>query len=111
RKFLQFLGLSAGASMISNSVMAGYIDKNEILKLNPEQQDFMIEYGKWMDEYVNVIKIQNTDRDDMENNLKMIKLTEQAEIWQPKLTEYMKDRKFAIIYLTSIEKMKAEITN
>ena len=71
RKFLQFLGLTAGATMLSSDALASPVDEAEILKLNPEQQEFMISYGKWMDEFIDVIRIQKTDPANKENNLKM----------------------------------------
>ena len=69
----------------------------------------MHDYNKWMDEYVEVIKVQNIDMDNIENHKRMLRLTEQAEIWRPTINEYMKDRNFSIIYHASIEKMKSEI--
>lgn len=109
RKFLQFLGISAGSTIISASAVAGLAEPNEVLKLNKEQRKFMHDYNKWMDEYVEVIKVQNIDMDNIENHKRMLRLTEQAEIWRPTINEYMKDRNFSIIYHASIEKMKSEI--
>jgi len=109
RKFLQFLGLTAGATMLSSDALASPVDEAEILKLNPEQQEFMISYGKWMDEFIDVIRIQKTDPANKENNLKMIALTERAEESRPQLTEYMKDDTFSLIYKASIERMSKEI--
>ena len=48
RKFLKFLGLSAGATLVSSKLMAGIIKPEDIRKLNPHQQEFMVDYGKWM---------------------------------------------------------------
>lgn len=109
RNFLKILGLSAGATIASTGALANVIAHREILKLNPEQQEFMLRYGKWMDEFIEVIAIQKTSPDDLENNKKMMVLTEQAQQWQPKLNEYMKDEKFALIYRGSIERMRNEI--
>ena len=109
RKFLKILGLSAGASLVSNKVLASYIDKDEIRKLNPVQQEFMNRYGQWMDEFIVVIRIQKTDPGNTENNKKMIALTERAEQFKPELKEFMKDKTFSMIYLASIERMKKEI--
>ena len=109
KKFLQLLGLSAGAVLVSNSALAGIVNHEEILKLNPEQQEFMIRYGKWMDEFIEIIRIQKTEPDNIENHKKMIVLTEKAEEMQSKLTEYMQDKTFAMIYMVSIERMRKEI--
>ena len=109
RNFLKLLGLSASATLVSTSVFASFIDKTEIRKLNSKQQEFMIRYGKWMDEFIEVIRIQRTEPDNLENQKKMIALTEKSEVLQPELTEFMKDKTFALIYLASIERVSKEI--
>ncbi len=109
RKFLKVLGLTAGAGLVSTGALAKIIDHQEIHKLNPEQQEFMLRYGQWMDEFIEVIAIQKTFPDDSVNNQKLMQLSDQAQIWQPQLTEYMKEESFALIYRASIEKMRNEI--
>jgi hypothetical protein len=109
RKFLKLLGLTAGAGLIENSVLAGSLNREEILKLNKEQQEFMLLYEKWMDEFIGVIRIQKTEPHNVENQKRMMALTEIASEWKPQLTEYMKEKNFALIYNASIERMKTEI--
>lgn len=109
RKFLQLFGLSASASLVSTSALAGIIDNTEIRKLNPEQQAFMIRYGKWMDDFIEVIRIKKKDPDNKENKNKMLALTEHAEKFKPELNEFMKDETFQLIYMASIERMTKEI--
>lgn len=109
RKFLQLLGLSAGASLIPSNSVAGLVDHTEILKLNPEQQEFMLQYEKWMDEFIEVIKVQKTDPKDVKNNENMIALTHRAEEMKPQLSEFMKDDTFSKIYQVSIQRMTNEI--
>ncbi len=109
RKFLQLLGLSTGATIISNNALASFISKNEILQLNKEQQAFMLKYGQWMDEFIVVIQKQKINMDDMENHQRMIALTEVSASLQPELDIHMKDQSFAIIYQQAIERMTKEI--
>lgn len=109
RNFLKILGISAGSALAGTSAVAGFADPGIIHKLNPEQQEFMNRYGKWMDEFIKVIRVQNADRDNAENNMRMIALTEQAESFKPELDEFMKDETFAMIYSASIERMSREI--
>ena len=109
RNFLQLLGLSVSAALISTSAMAGFIEGAEISKLSTEQQKFMIRYGKWMDEFIKVIRIRKTDPGSHGNNMKMISLTEKAEELQPELNEFMKDKTFQQIYKASIERMTKEV--
>lgn len=109
RKFLKLIGLSAGASIVSGTLLANSLNQEEILKLNPDQQEFMLLYERWMDEFIDVIRIQKSEPENLENQKKMIALTEIAHEWQPKVTEYMKEENFAIVYQASILRMKEEI--
>ena len=106
---MQLLGLSATGSLLGTKALAGFTNDAEILKLNPEQQQFMIRYGQWMDEFIEVIRVQKKDPGNKENNKKMIALTERAGELKPELTEFMKDEKFQLIYKASIERMTKEI--
>lgn len=109
RKFLKYLGLSTTATLTSNSAFATFIDKSEILLLNPEQQEFMLRYGKWMDEFVEMIKIQKSESESIENHQKMIKITNKVKELQPELAKFMKDKTFALIYQASIKRATVEI--
>jgi hypothetical protein len=109
RKFLQMLGLTAGATILSTKAVAGFVDHKEILKLNPEQQEFMLRYEKWMDAFIEVIRVQRTKPEDAENNAKMIELTEIADSFKPELDGFMKDKKFSTIFQVSIARMSKEI--
>lgn len=109
RNFLQFFGLTAAASLISKNTWAGIAGEAEIRRLNPKQQSFMIGYGSWMDEFIEVIRIQKKYPDNKENNRKMIALTISAEKFKPELTEFMKDETFQLIYKASIERMSKEV--
>jgi hypothetical protein len=109
RGFLKLLGLTAGATLASKNVFAAFIDKTEIRKLNPKQQEFMLRYGKWMDEFIEMIRVQKTDPDNITNLKKMVELSEKAEALQPELSEFMKDETFALIYHASIDRVSREI--
>ena len=110
RKFVKLLGLSGAASVVAPSAIAkGFNDDSEILKLNTEQQEFMIRYGKWMDEFIEVIRIKKKSPEDQKNNEKMIALTEKVQKMKPELTEFLKDETFSMIYMASIKRVKDEI--
>lgn len=109
RKFLKFFGLTAGATLAAVPAIALMHNHNEIKKLNPEQQVFMLEYEKWMDDFIEVIRFQKQTPLNSENQQRMVALTQKAEEFKPKLNEYLKDRNFAMIYQGSIERMTKEI--
>ncbi|MFZ4800053.1 MAG: hypothetical protein ACOYMA_21365 [Bacteroidia bacterium] len=109
RKFLQYLGLTAGATLLGSTVGAKEFDKEEIKKLNAPQQEFMLSYEKWMNEYIEVIRIQKTDIDNIIYHQQLAELSVKAESFQPILAEMMKDETFALIYSVSIKRMTNEI--
>ena len=109
RKFMKLIGLTGAASMVGPNAIAGFNDESEILKLNTEQQEFMIRYGKWMDEFVEVIRVKKKDPEDQKNNEKMIALTEKVQKMKPELTEFLKDETFSMIYMASIKRVRDEI--
>lgn len=69
----------------------------------------MNRYGKWKDDFIEVIRVQNDDRENTANNLRMVALTQQAESFKPEPDKFMKDEPFALIYSASIERMSGEI--
>ncbi|MCF8253364.1 MAG: twin-arginine translocation signal domain-containing protein [Bacteroidia bacterium] len=109
RNFLKSLGLTAATALASNSVMGSMVEKDDILKLNPEQQKFMLEYGQWMDENIVLLRKQKEEPDNIDLKHQMMKLSERAEGMQDQLVSYMKDRDFGLIYNASIQKMRDEI--
>ena len=109
RKFLQMLGITAGSAVIGTSALASGFDKEEIKKLTAPQQEFMLEYEKWMTEYIKVIRVQKTDPENIEYHKQTAALSAKAEAFQPALAEFMKDPTFALIFRVSIERMVKEI--
>ena len=110
RKLLQLIGLSAGAAVLSTTAIASVIKPDDIKRLNAEQQDFINLYGKWMDQFIVVIRTQRREPDNAENQKKMIDLTELAEAMRPELDKHMSDPVFAVIYRMAIERMTNEIS-
>ena len=109
RNFLRVLGLSAGAALVSTNAFSIFMRKEEILKLKPDQQEFMLRYGKWMDDFIATIRVKKHDPLHKENREKMSELAARAEAFKPELSEFMKDKDFALIYLASIERLSIEI--
>ena len=109
KDFLKMLSKSLGGVLTNHPILDALSGNDEILKLNDEQQEFMLKYGKWMDENIELIRLIKLEPGKMEHHQKMMLLSNEAESMQAKLTGYMKDRNFGLIYHASIQKMKAEI--
>jgi hypothetical protein len=110
RRFLSSLGLSLGVTLTGTKVLHGATDNAaEVLTINPEQQAFMQNYERWMDEFVEVIRFQKKDPNNLENNKKIVALSEEAKLFQEELKGYMKDQNFARYYMFATERMTLEI--
>jgi len=61
------IGLAAGATILASSAQANPFDNAEVKKLNPKQQEFMLRYGKWMDDFTEVVRLQKVDPYNLED--------------------------------------------
>lgn len=110
KAFLKKLGISFSSILLASSRLSASInDENETLVLTNEQYNFISNYEKWMDEFIEVIKIQKIDSENLANNKELVRLSEIAKTWQPQLVEYMKDDNFARYYMIVTERMTKEI--
>jgi hypothetical protein len=111
RDFMRKLGLTLGASLVAGAadIKASVIEKKEEFTLSPEQHKFMEGYETWMDEFILVIRRQTTHPMDIDNNRKIVVLSEKAKGWQKQLVDFMKDENFARYYMTASERMTKEI--
>ena len=110
RNFLRIVGLSAGTALISTSAFSSFIDKTEVLKLNPKQQEFMLRYGKWMDDFIDVIRKKKAEPGNQEHHKVTMTLSDQAATFKPELTEFLRDKNFELVYRAAIDRMSKEIT-
>jgi hypothetical protein len=113
RDFLKKLGLIVGAASIATAGISGVAEviteKKESFKLNPEQSKFMAKYEKWLEEFHDMAKFQKIDSEHLENNKKLMALSEEAKGWQKELIEHMKDENFARYYMITTEKVTMTI--
>ena len=111
RNFLKLLGITASASLLSKNVLAGFVDRDKIKKLNPNQQVFMVRYGQWMDEFTEVVRKRKIDPDNIDALKRMMELSEESEKLKPELQEFLKDEDFALIFQASIDRVTREIAS
>ena len=110
RQFLRKLGFTLGGTLTASSLIsANIIDTDMSMNISPEQKAFMDSYEKWMDEFIEVIRIQKVDQENYENNKNIVLLSERTKKWQFKLHEYMTDDNFARYYMKATERMTLEI--
>jgi hypothetical protein len=103
------IGLVSGGTLLSTLTRANTFNENDIKKLSPDQQEFMQRYGKWMDDFTEVIRLQKKDPENAEYKAMMEEMTIQAGEFKPELSKHMEDKTFNLIYLESIKRVKNEI--
>ena len=109
REFMKKAGIVVGGTLIASDLAASSSNKDAVRKLNPEQNEFMERYGKWMDDFTEVIKLQKKEPYNEEFRARMEVLTQRSQDFKPELSRHMKDKTFNLIYLESIKRVKYEI--
>lgn len=110
RSFLRKLGFTLGATLTASSLIsANIIESSQEINITQDQKEFMNHYGKWMDEFIEVIKIQKIDPENIENNKNIVLLSERSKKWQTKLHGYMEDENFARYFMVASERMTLAI--
>lgn len=113
RDFLKKLGLAVGATALASTGISQAAEiiqnKKEEFPLTPEQKEFMTGYVKWLEEFRSMVKVQKVNPDDLDNNKKLMKLSDEAGKWQKELIEYMKDDNFARYFMVVTERVTTTI--
>ena len=110
RSFLRKLGFTLGGTLTASSLIsANILESSSDINITPDQKEFMVHYEKWMDEFIEVIKVQKVDPENVENNKNIVLLSERSKKWQTKLHDYMNDENFARYYMVASERMTLEI--
>ncbi len=93
KDFLKTVGLGLGAMAVGMpSAFAGYSDDES---LSQEEKSFLSEYESWLKEFQGFVNKRNEDTLDIDNNMRLMELSKEAEQRKPQMEKYMEDRKFA----------------
>jgi len=110
RRFLTKLGMSLGVTLTGTQVMQGEnVPETNASSISAEQAVFMKNYERWMDDFIEVIKFQKKEPENLENNMKIVALSEEARVFQKELMGYMTDENFARYYMVATERMTITI--
>ncbi|MCK9639805.1 MAG: hypothetical protein M0R39_07830 [Prolixibacteraceae bacterium] len=110
RKFLSKLGLTLGVTLTGTTILQGAeTPSSDTFAIDKDQKVFMENYERWMDDFIEVIKVQKKEPDNLENNKKIVALSDEAKVFQQQLIGYMKDDNFARHYMIATERMTLAI--
>lgn len=107
RDFLKKLGLIGGAASLTavGGVVGLLADQREEIVLTPEQKQFLDKYENWLEDFREMAKFQKIDPEHLENNKKLMALSEEAAKWQGELVQHMKNENFARYYMIITERV------
>lgn len=110
RQFLLKLGLTVGTVAAGTAKLSATVinDKMEFPLTNSQQQ-LMVKYETWMDNFIPAAKAQRENQEDLIAKARIMELSSEAETWRFELTEYMKDDNFARYYMTATERLTKEV--
>lgn len=110
RRFLTKLGMTLGVTLTGSTIVQGANAPSAgEMSITAGQNAFMQNYERWMDDFIEVIKIQKKEPMNLENNKRIVALSDEAKAFQSELTEYMKEDNFARYYMVATERMTLEI--
>ncbi len=110
RDFLTKLGLVLGAATLTATGVSKVVKDKEIqIVLTPEQAKFAVVYEKWLKEFHSMAKFQKNDPHHLENNQKLMALSEEAQKWQKDLHRYMQDENFVRYHTLVTERITETI--
>jgi hypothetical protein len=110
RRFLTKLGMTLGVTLTGSTIVQGANAPSAgKMSITAGQKAFMQNYERWMDDFIEVIKFQKKEPDNLENNKKIVALSEEAKLFQKELTGYMQDDNFARYYMVATERMTLTI--
>jgi len=110
RRFLTKLGMTLGVTLTGSTIVQGANAHSAgKMSITAGQNAFMQNYERWMDDFIEVIKFQKKEPDNLENNKKIVALSEEAKLFQKELSGYMQDDNFARYYMVATERMTLTI--
>lgn len=94
KQFLRRVGIGAGIALFTpvQQLMANQLNESN---LDTERIDFLIAYEQWLVNFQQFVEQRNRNPLDVENNLRLMELSKQAEVHKPVLEKYMKNPEFA----------------
>ena len=98
RKFIQKLGVAVGASALLDSEAMASVANMQTGK-DIERSRFLNNYENWVNQYINVVEKEKSDKNNMANKHRIMELSHQAKDWQEKIAIYLNDDAFKQRYI------------
>jgi len=110
RKFIQKLGLTLGASALLDTESMASIARMQTGQ-DLERSEFLNKYENWINQYIDVVEKEKSDKSNMGNKHRMMELSHQAKNWQEKIAIYLNDEHFKQRYIQLSMRLSDSISN
>ncbi|MFT5750424.1 MAG: hypothetical protein ACI93S_001707 [Ancylomarina sp.] len=110
RKFIQKLGVTVGAATLLDSEAMASVGNMETSK-DIERSKFLSNYENWVNQYIDVVEKEKSDKNNMANKHRIMELSHQAKDWQEKIAIYLNDDTFKQRYIQLSMRLSDSITN
>lgn len=98
RKFIQKLGVTVGATALLNTESIASVANMQSGK-DLERSEFLNNYENWINQYIDVVEKEKSDKNNMANKHRIMELSHQAKNWQEKIALYLNDDQFKKRYI------------
>ncbi|MFT5750423.1 MAG: hypothetical protein ACI93S_001706 [Ancylomarina sp.] len=98
RKFIQKLGGTVGATALLKTESITSLTSMRTGK-DVERAKFLSNYENWVNQYINVVEKEKSDKNNMANKHRMMSLSHQAKGWQEKIAVYLNNDIFKQRYI------------
>ncbi len=110
RKFIQKLGVTVGAAALLDSEAMASVGKMQASK-EIERSEFLNHYENWVNQYIDVVEMEKSDKNNMANKHRIMELSHQAQDWQEKIAIYLNDDSFKQRYIQLSMRLSDSISN
>jgi uncharacterized protein YciU (UPF0263 family) len=110
RKFIQKLGVTVGATALLNTESIASVANMRTDK-DLERAEFLNNYKNWINQYIDVVEKEKSDKFNIANKHRIMELSHQAKDWQEKIAVYLNDDTFKQRYIQLSMHLSDSISN
>ena len=98
RNFIQKLGVTVGATALLDTESIASVARMHSGK-DLERSEFLNNYENWINQYIDVVEKEKSDKNNLANKHRIMELSDQAKDWQEKIALYLNDDTFKKRYI------------
>ena len=110
RKFTQKLGITIGSTtLLENKAITSVTNTQKGKDI--ERSRFLSKYENWVNQYIDVVEQEKSDKNNMANKHRIMDLSHKAKGWQEKIAIYLNNDTFKKRYTQLSMRLSDSISN